>query len=232
MLALLYDIHGNLPALDAVLTDARDRGAAGYVLGGDYTLFGGWPTEVIERLQSLPQAAWISGNGERWTADPGSAPDDALVQVAIASCRDSLGHDLVEQLAALPQSTAVGPDSTAWHASPVSDVLSFYPEPQPEDSTLLEGVTDVRLYFGHTHIPFMRFAPEGVELVNPGSVGMPFDGNPRAAYALLHDDGTVQHRRVHYDHASAARRVREQARGAVWGETVGKRIERAQFLVR
>ncbi len=154
------------------------------------------------------------------------------MQGAIASCSDSLGHELVEQLAALPQSAAIGPDSTAWHGSPVSDVLSFLPEPQPEDSTLLEDVTDARLYIGHTHLPFMRFAPEGVELVNPGSVGMPFDGNPRAAYALLHDDGTVQHRRVHYDHASAARKVREQARGAIWGETVGKRIERAQFLVR
>jgi len=100
------------------------------------------------------------------------------------------------------------------------------------DDELLAGVGEARIYVGHTHLPFQRVGAAGVEIVNPGSVGMPFDGNPRAAYALLDDDGTVQQRRVHYDHASAARRVREQARGAAWGETVGKRIERAQFLVR
>jgi len=102
----------------------------------------------------------------------------------------------------------------------------------PARDELLAGVGEARIYVGHTHLPFQRVGAAGVEIVNPGSVGMPFDGNPRAAYALLDDDGTVQQRRVHYDHASAARRVREQARGAAWGETVGKRIERAQFLVR
>ena len=61
---------------------------------------------------------------------------------------------------------------------------------------------------------------------------MPFDGNPRAAWAILHDDGSIEHRRTRYDHASAARRVREVARGDAWGEVVAKRIERAQFVVR
>ena len=142
---------------------------------------------------------------------------------------------MAARLADLPESVALDAGEVsgrAWHGSPISDEQSFLPEPRPEDDAMLAGVQEARLYVGHTHLPFQRVSAAGIEIVNPGSVGMPFDGNPRAAYALLHDDGTVQHRRVHYDHASAARRVREQARGAAWGETIGKRIERAQFLVR
>ena len=58
--------------------------------------------------------------------------------------------------------------------------------------------------FGHTHLPFERTAAGGIELLNPGSVGMPFDGDRRAAYALLHEDGAVERRRVAYDHARAS----------------------------
>ena len=66
----------------------------------------------------------------------------------------------------------------------------------------------------------------GVELVNPGSVGMPFDGESRAAYAVVHDDGTVEHRRVAYDHEASAARVRSL--GGSWAETVSARILRAR----
>ncbi len=82
--------------------------------------------------------------------------------------------------------------------------------------------------FGHTHLPFRRTAGE-VELVNPGSVGMPFDGDTRAAYALVDDDGRVEHRRVAYDHAQTAQRIRS-LRGD-WTETVARRIEQARMDV-
>ena len=80
MEALVYDVHGNLPALEAVLDDAH--GATSFVLGGDYALFGGWPKETIERLSALPDALWIRGNGERWTADPQAAPANPIVPAA------------------------------------------------------------------------------------------------------------------------------------------------------
>ena len=83
-LAVLYDVHGNLPALDAVLEDARFHGAERFMLGGDYSLFGPWPGETVARLRELP-AAWIRGNGERWTAAPADAPDDEVVQGAIGA---------------------------------------------------------------------------------------------------------------------------------------------------
>jgi predicted phosphodiesterase len=226
MEALLYDVHGNLPALEAVLSDAARAGADAYVLGGDYALFGGWPVETVERLRALDPALWIRGNGERWTAAPEEAPDDPVVQRAIAAARDALGELRVADLAALPASVE-RPDALICHGSPASDVRSFLPEPADDEAELLDGVTAARLIFGHTHLPFERTA-NGISLLNPGSVGMPFDGDPRAGYALLHDDGTVERRRVAYDHASSAARVRSFGG---WGETVARRLERSRMDV-
>ena len=69
LLALLYDVHGNLPALEAVLEDAEAAGARRFRLGGDYALFGPYPAETVKRLRTL-EGDWIRGNGERWTAAP------------------------------------------------------------------------------------------------------------------------------------------------------------------
>ena len=233
MLALLYDIHGNLSALEAVLADAERAGARRYVLGGDYALFGPRPEETIDRLEALPEADWIRGNGERWTADPARAPDSELVQGAVAACAVALGDERVRWLGDLPEE--VIRDGVRYcHASPISDVRSFFPEPADDEAELLADVTEPRLVFGHTHLAFRRHAttPSGseVELVNPGSVGMPFDGDPRAAYALVADDGELELRRVDYDHAGAAAAVREGFGGA-WTETVARRIESGQFDV-
>lgn len=232
MRALLYDIHGNLPALEAVLADAERAGAERFLLGGDYTLFGAWPNETLDRLEMLPDASWIRGNGERWTAAPAEAPEAELVQAAIRACAAELGGERVARLAELPGQTVTG--STRFcHGSPVSDVRSFLPEPADDEAELLAGVEEARLVFGHTHLPFARSscaARQAVQLVNPGSVGMPFDGDARAAYALIAADGReVEHRRVEYDHRAAAVAVRE--RHGDWAETVARRIELARIDV-
>jgi diadenosine tetraphosphatase ApaH/serine/threonine PP2A family protein phosphatase len=229
MEALVYDVHGNLPALNAVLADAQSAGANAYVLGGDYALFGGWPAETIARLRELPNALWIRGNGERWTAHPEDAPENPIVPPAIEAVTNALGVQLVEDLAALP-ATAAREGTLICHGSPDSDVRSFFPAPADDEDELLEGVTATRLVFGHTHLPFAR-AVRGIELINPGSVGMPFDGDPRAAYALVHDDGAIEHRRIAYDHEASAARVREAFGGAPWTETVEQRILRARMDV-
>jgi predicted phosphodiesterase len=215
MLALIYDVHGNLPGLEAVLTDAAEQRADAYLIGGDVALFGPWPEATVARLRELEPAIWIRGNGERWTADPQSAPP--AVRGATAAAREALGEALVDELAALPESAPVGADARAWHGSPVSDVRSFTPEPGDDEAELLDGVTERRLIFGHTHLPFRRAAVAGdVELVNPGSAGMPFDGDHRAAYALLAADGTITHRRVAYDHAAVPAALRERYGDAAW----------------
>jgi diadenosine tetraphosphatase ApaH/serine/threonine PP2A family protein phosphatase len=224
VLAVLYDVHGNLPALEAVLADAEQAGAERYLLGGDYALFGPWPAETVARLHDL-DATWIRGNGERWTARPGDAPDNELVQGAIRASREELGQGVVEELVALPEQYAAA-DTRYCHASPVSDVRSFFPEPADDEAELLGGVHEDRLVFGHTHLQFRRRSPaDGTELVNPGSVGMPFDGDPRAGYALVGADGDLELRRVEYDHEGSAAAVRERFPG--FGETVAHRIERA-----
>lgn len=222
MLGLLYDVHGNLPALEAVLGDGTDVDR--WVLGGDYALFGAWPVETVERLRTL-DSAWIRGNGERWSASPEEAPE--AVRAAIARNRELLGDELVAELAALPETHREG-QTLFCHASPDSDVRSFLPEPEPggEEAELLAGTpADVqRLVFGHTHLAFARESG-AVELVNPGSVGMPFDGDHRAAYAVVGQDGAVEHRRADYDHAASAAAVRERLGEA--GEVPARRIERA-----
>ena len=226
VLAVLYDVHGNLPALEAVLEDAGGVGAGRFGLGGDYALFGAWPAETVARLREL-DAFWIRGNGERWVGDP--AADDApeAVRGAIAACRDALGEELTAELAALPFDHAEA-GARFCHASPVSDMRSFLPTPDEGEAELLEGVRDDLLVFGHTHLPFERVAAGGTRLANPGSVGMPFDGDTRAAYALLHEDGRIEHRRVGYDHAASAAAVHERFDGD-WTEVVARRIETARF---
>ncbi|MBA3302039.1 MAG: metallophosphoesterase family protein [Thermoleophilaceae bacterium] len=221
MLGLIYDVHGNLPALEAVLADAP---AEFFVLGGDFTLFGAWPAETLELLEGL-DAEWIRGNGERWSADPGAAPEDPAVQAAIEWVRGELGTQKVGELAQLP-AELISEGTRFLHGSPVSDVRSFAPKAAEDESELLEGVGEDRLVFGHTHLPFIRRAG-GIELVNPGSVGMPFDGDPRASYALVGEDGAVEHRRVGYDHAASAAAVR--ARIGEPGELFARRIESATF---
>jgi diadenosine tetraphosphatase ApaH/serine/threonine PP2A family protein phosphatase len=213
-----------------VLADARAQGVRAYLLGGDYTLFGPEPRATLERLRGL-DATWIRGNGERWTAHPDQAPDDDVVQGAIAACRAALDADDVTELDHL--ATDVELSGTLYvHASPVSDVRSFLPQPAPDEAELLEGVQAARLVFGHTHLPFRRVdARDGIELVNPGSVGMPFDRDPRAAWAIVHPDRRVEHRRVPYEHAASAAAVRANFDGAGWTATVAARIERAEFAV-
>jgi diadenosine tetraphosphatase ApaH/serine/threonine PP2A family protein phosphatase len=225
MLAMLFDIHGNLPALEMALADARAQGANRWLLGGDYAVFGGWPTETVARLRELPDAIWIRGNVDRWAAT--EAPGFELARSGVAACRKLLDADTLAALGALPESADLGGGTRAWHASPRNDMQSFMPQPGADEDELLDGVTERRLVFGHLHLAFERTSTSGVELVGPGSVGIPMDGDHRAAYALLHDDGRIERRRVAYDYAASAARLREVAGGAPWGDVIARRIERA-----
>jgi diadenosine tetraphosphatase ApaH/serine/threonine PP2A family protein phosphatase len=228
MLALLFDIHGNLPALEAVLDDARAAGARRYLLGGDYAVFGGWQPETIARLRELQDATWIRGNVDRWLAS--HLPDPEPIHSGVLASRELLDADTIAELGALPESADLGHETRAWHASPKSDLRSFTPEPGADEPELLEGVEDRRIVFGHLHVAFERVGAYGIELVAPGSVGMPTDGDHRAAWALMHDDGHIERRRVAYDYAASAARVREVADGAPWGEVAAARIERAAMV--
>jgi diadenosine tetraphosphatase ApaH/serine/threonine PP2A family protein phosphatase len=226
-IGILYDIHGNCSALAAVLADAHAAGADGFILGGDYALFGPFPAETVAVVEELADARLIRGNVDRWSAHPDEAPDDQLIGDAIAACREALGGAAISKLDALPETLAV--ERTLYcHASPVSDIRSFSPEAAPDDDELLGGAREQRVVFGHTHIQFRRTRLDGVELVNPGSVGMPFDGDPRAAYALLHADGSIEDRRIAYDHEEAAAAMIERFGDVPWARRSADRLMRSR----
>jgi predicted phosphodiesterase len=227
MLALLYDVHGNLPALEAVLVDAEAAGATGYVLGGDYTMAGAWPVETVARLDELgAAAAWIRGNTDRWVAgDDRDRPADPSLDGAVAHAHAALGPEAAARLADCPTEHRLD-GALCCHASPGSDMAGFAPEPDPEADAALLGRPEAPLVVvGHTHVQFHRPAGDGIHVLNPGSVGMPLDDDPRAAYALLDPDGRVELRRVTYPVEEAAGALR--ALGEPWTALFEERLRRA-----
>jgi predicted phosphodiesterase len=220
--ALLYDVHGNLAALEAVLVEAEGGGATAYVLGGDYASFGPWPRETVERLETVPAAMRIRGNGERWLREEPEVPEDAreFVTTALDAARDALGPELVDRLYGLPERGELD-GILVCHGSPRSDVESFAPEPREDEERMLAGETHRTILFGHSHQQFERPGPNGTYLVNPGSVGMPLDGDPRAAWAL-YEDGEITLRRTEYDVERAVAQMRTHGD---WAEQIVFRIE-------
>jgi diadenosine tetraphosphatase ApaH/serine/threonine PP2A family protein phosphatase len=194
------------------------------VLGGDYALFGAFPQETVARLREL-EATWIRGNTDRWLVDASDAPQGELIDRSLAHCREALGAQLAQELGGLP-ATAELEGALVCHASPRSDMRTFMPGPAEADAELLaDGDPDV-IVFGHSHLQFQR--PSGRHtLVNPGSVGLPFDGDRRAAYALWHGGSDFELRRVEYDPDGYAAAVRERL-GAALGDTVETLVRRVR----
>lgn len=219
MLAALYDIHGNLVALEEVLKDAEAAGADSYLLGGDFGVGSPWPLETLDRLLALPDSTWIRGNGERWLREP--PLDRPEIALALSELDSGVGtwEGWLYSLQAQVELDGV----LYTHGSPLSDVESFPAEPGADDERMLDGVHDTTVVFGHSHLQFERPGPNGTTLVNPGSAGMPLDGDVRAAYALRHDDGEFEFRRVEYDIERAAA-AWEQLPG--WGAMVAQRLRK------
>ena len=221
MLGLLYDIHGNFPALEEVLADAERAGVERWLLGGDYGTPSPWPLETLERLRQLENATWIRGNGERWLREP--PLDRPEVMRSYEHFVGGLPEDEIEWLYGLPAQTEL--DGVLYvHGSPLSDVESFAPEPQDDEERMLAGVRDRVVVFGHSHQQFQRPGPNGTTLVNPGSVGMPLDGDRRAAWAVSRETGEFGFRRCEYDVARAAAGYGSMS--GEFGKFAARRIER------
>jgi predicted phosphodiesterase len=220
VLGVLYDIHGNLPALERVLAEADELGVDRWLLGGDYGTPSPWPLETLARLRELENATWIRGNGERWLRDPPLDRPEVLSSYELFT--GGLPDDVVDWLYGLPARAEL--DGVLYvHGSPLSDVESFAPEPQADEARMLDGVRDRTVVFGHSHQQFRRPGPDGTDLLNPGSVGMPLDGDTRSAWAT-YDDGEFTFRRTEYDVQRAADAYRGM--GGDFGETASRRIER------
>ena len=177
MLAVLYDIHGNVVALDQVLKDAHAAGADAYLLGGDFASWSPWPLETIERLRALPNTTWIRGNGERWLREPPADRPDVAAELRELDSGLGTEEGWLYSLQAQAELEGV----LYVHGSPLSDVESFPAEAGEDDERMLNGARDRTVVFGHSHLQFRRPGPDGTTLINPGSAGMPLDGDARAA---------------------------------------------------
>jgi predicted phosphodiesterase len=222
MLAVLSDIHGNLPALEAVVADAERRGCSAFVNLGDIVSGPLWPAETADYLN---EREWptIRGNHERQLL-AGDAdrmiPSDAY---AFACLSDR--H--LAWLLALPETMKLENGVFLCHGSPSSDLVYLMEHVdeaglrRASDEQLLERLGDRRekiVFCGHTHLPRVAVLGDGRLVANPGSVGLAAyeeeqpvphrveAGSPHARYAML-DEGRVTLFAVDYDHGAAADRA-------------------------
>ena len=217
-LAVLYDIHANLPALEAVMADVRSAGVDAVVFGGD-VLPGPMPRETLDYLRALTlPAQYIRGNGDRNILQLRRGGQGDAVPEAF---RDSLRWNAaqvderdVAWLAAWPATLTVNlppvGDVLFCHATARNDTEIFTRlTPDAHVVEMFAGVTARLAVCGHTHMVADR-PLETLRIVNPGSVGMPF-GDPGAYWMLLDAANGVSLRRSTYDLADAARRIRATA---------------------
>ena len=220
MLGILYDIHGNLPALDRVLEEAAALHTDRWLLGGDYGTPSPWPEETIARLKELPNATWIRGNGERWLREP--PLDRPEVMETYELFRGSYDEELVDWLYSLPPQAEL--DGILYvHGSPLSDVESFH----AELAVRTTSGCSTAFATGPSSSATATCSSGGRarttrSSLNPGSVGMPLDGDVRAAWATW--DGDFEFRRTEYDVAKAAAGYRSL--GGEFGEFAANRIEK------
>jgi putative phosphoesterase len=198
--AALYDIHGNLEALDAVLAEVPDD--ATIVVGGDVCAGGEQPSETLVRLRALgDRVRWVRGNADRelFPGEGGLVPEPL-----VEATRSKLSEEEIAFLHERPEAQQIG-DVLYCHASPRNDV-DIFTERTPEEriAFLFEGLDVPTVVCGHTHTRYERTVA-GVHVVNAGSVGMPYEEEP-GAYWLL----DLAHRRTPYDGAEL-KATREEA---------------------
>ena len=206
--AALYDVHGNLPALEAVLAEVESVDVDAVVVGGDVSI-GPMPRETLERLLALgEQALFVRGNGDREIADPPGGGDLWAERTRWSGAQLERGQRA--WLAALPDTQRVAVDGLGpvlfCHGSPRSDeeILTAI-SPEGRVAAAVAEVEEDVVVCGHTHVQFDRRIA-GKRLVNAGSVGMPYEARPGAYWLLLGPD--VELRRTDYDLEAAAEAIR------------------------
>ena len=225
MIAVISDIHGNLWALQAVLQDLDRVGPSQVIVAGDLALGGPRPAECVELVRRRGYRA-IRGNTDEWLF---SAPD--AVTDAISWASTQLSDADRRYLAGLPflwRLPHEAGDLVVVHATPwsISDVVP--PDaPEPLVRRVFAEAEAAAVAYGHIHIAYVRELGDKL-LVNPGSVGLPFDGDQRASYAMLSVEGgrwRATLRRVPYDVAAAVGALRGS--GNPEAERFARRLERA-----
>ncbi len=198
IVAALYDVHGNLPALEAVLAELEEIQPDVLLFGGDVAA-GALPAETIDLLRSLDHARFVRGNCERDMVEGESGP-------LTGWAAEQLDGSQLDFLASF-EPTAVVDDVLYCHATP-SDDMPFVTVLTPDElaAETIGEVEQPTVVIGHTHSQFDRQLGT-LRLVNAGSVGMPYEDRPGAYWALV-EDGEPELRRTAYDLEAAAERIR------------------------
>jgi diadenosine tetraphosphatase ApaH/serine/threonine PP2A family protein phosphatase len=190
--AALYDVHGNLPALEATLRDVATSGVVEIVVGGD-VLWGPFQVECVMRLRDAG-ATFIRGNCERNVLHPESEIDHW--------CAARLDDETRALVSTWPLTVVRELDGLGTvvfcHATPRDDeeILTRFTPDDAVQAALADAGGDV-VVCGHTHVQFDRSPPGSARVVNAGSVGLPYEGEPGARWLLIGDG--VEHRRTPYD---------------------------------
>ena len=201
--AALYDVHGNLPALEAVLGDPRCAGVDVLVCGGDLVA-GPLPAECLDRLEADGgRVRFLNGNGDRETVAP---PDEGALAEIGRWAADRLGAERLARVSGWPLTVELDVEGLGrvlfCHATPHSDteILTAI-TPEDEAVAALDGAEADIVVCGHTHVQYDRRVGR-TRLVNAGSVGMPYEGSHDARWALL-ADGDVALLSTPYDGEAA-----------------------------
>ena len=209
--AAIYDVHGNLPALEAVLRDVEDAGVDLILSGGDVA-WGPWPRETVELLAGLANTVFVRGNADREVA-LGYGTQHGLDETTAAVngwCAEQLSQEQRDWLVGSAEGVSLDVDGLGsvlfCHGSPRSDeepITPFSPKDRLQES--FGEVRESTVVCGHTHMQFVR-AFGTKKVLNAGSVGLPYQGRPGAFWALLGPD--VEMRQTEYDVASAVAAMR------------------------
>jgi predicted phosphodiesterase len=211
--AALYDVEGNLPALEAVLEEVEREQPDAIVVGGDMVT-GPMPAETLNRLRDLEHAQFLRGNADRSVVElsRGERPEGLPGEVvaALAWTAEQLSDEQIDFLSGLPQTIALDVDGLGptcfCHATPRDD-NELFTEQSPDEAVaeLLAGTAEATVVCGHTHMQFDRRVGRW-RVVNAGSVGVPWDDGPDPRWALLGPD--VSFRRARVDQELVATRIR------------------------
>lgn len=214
-LAVISDTHGNATALEAVIHDLKDQSPDALVFLGDVVMRGPQPSECIHMVKSLKPLAVIRGNyDDKFTRfpEPGWVPSNYKQELVLRAYEydcERIGKEDQEWLANLPVELSCEFEEVStemYHAGPNTLVNIVYPWASLDELDLTYKHENTKLVlYGHVHHAYVRRG-KGRLHVNCGSVGLPFDGDNRASYAIVDfkkRDIAVQLRRVSYDIESA-----------------------------
>jgi putative phosphoesterase len=219
-IAILSDVHGNLMALDAVMTDIESQDVDQVWCGGDIGWGGSWASECIKRVR---EAGWptVRGNTDVWiTGDPQTVetPEQRELLNKLAAIHDISKED-ANWLANLPLGYSPAGSILLVHGTPQSPFDAPMPDAPPSYFTVYEDRAQVVVY-GHVHRAFVRRLAGGTIVANSGSVGLPMDGDS-ASYLIIDRLGSeisMRHRRVPFDRRAVIAEARRTP------EPLGSRI--------